>query len=108
MTNAISPCLGSQAEKRCLTWCVQPCLPVNTLHCSAVLEVVAEVALEIISGERLELEVLQIGLQEGLKLGRTPHQALQSMQSVEAGLKHVNAGTGYMELLELSDRPVLL
>lgn len=66
----------------CLTWCIQPSLPVNVLHCFGVLEVGAEVALEVVSGECLELEILQVSLQEGFKLGSPPDQALRSMQSM--------------------------
>ena len=58
------------------TWGIKPGLPVYLLDGLRLSEVGAEEVLEVICGERLELEVLQVGFQEGLKGFWASHESL--------------------------------
>ena len=63
-------------QERQITWGIQPGLPVYVLDNFCVPEVVTEEALEVVCGERPELVMLQVGLQEGFKGLGASHKSL--------------------------------
>ena len=70
-----------RVDKSNCTWGVKPGLPVYLLSGCRVFEVITEELLEICCGECLELEVLQVGFQEGLKGLGSSHKSLGTQAS---------------------------